>query len=76
VNLSTCLFSKSDREEDFSRIEELLEKAIDLDNLNYWAYFNLSSYLYRTYEYKESLNNLKCSLSCLHLIKAVLSKDL
>ena len=50
--------------------------AITLDNLNYWGYFNLSSYYYRIYQYDDSFNNLNCSLSCLHLLKAVLSKDL
>lgn len=47
-----------------------------MNNLNYWGYFNLFSLYYQNFNYHLALDNIKCSLSCLYLVKAVLSKDL
>lgn len=47
-----------------------------MDYLNFWAYFNLASYHLGHFNYTSALDNLKCSLSCLYLLKAVLCKDL
>jgi hypothetical protein len=53
-----------------------LEKAIKWNHLNYWAYFNLYSLYFQSFNYRQALNSIKCALSCLYLTKAVLSKDL
>ena len=55
---------------------DMLEQAIKWDHLNFWAYFNLYSLHFQSFNYRQALNNLKCALSCLYLTKAVLSKDL
>jgi tetratricopeptide (TPR) repeat protein len=76
VNLASTLLNRQDCEDSFLRIRELLERAIGLDCLSHWAYFNLASYLFRTSSYAEALRTLHCALSCLYLLKAVLSRDL
>lgn len=76
VNLASCLFNREDCEDNFLRMKSLLEQAILLDSLSHWGYFNLASYYYRTNSYAEALENLHCCLSCLYLLKAVLSRDI
>lgn len=76
VNLAICLLNRQSGEENGERVDQLLEQAIRLDCLNLWAYFNLASHQYRSFDYHHAYANLVCSLSCLYLLKAVLSKDL
>ncbi len=47
-----------------------------MNNFNYWAYFNMFSLHYQTFDYHKALESIKCCLSCLYLTKSVLSKDL
>jgi tetratricopeptide (TPR) repeat protein len=76
VNMASTLLNREDCEDRFLRIRELLEEATTLDSLSHWAYFNLASFLFRTSNFSEALRNLHCCLSCLYLLKAVLSRDL
>jgi hypothetical protein len=76
INKAVCLLSLDEGEVREGEVLRCLETAVRYDYLNYWAYFNLFSIHHQSYQYSAALDKLKCALSCLYLIKAVLSKDL
>lgn len=54
---------------------EDLEIALQLNHLNYVAYFNLFSVYARERDYEAALLALRGAISCLYLIKGRLLKD-
>ena len=52
-----------------------IDQALELNHLNYLAYFNLFSVQTRREEDMTALQSLCCGLSCLHLLKARLARS-
>ncbi len=74
MNKAICVMNRRDSDRKSLKIRECLERAVSLNELNFWAYFNLSSYYYAEQYLSQTINNLKCSLSCLYLLRASISQ--